>query len=239
MSGCISILYTSKHYQMSHPCPAHDGHVINLVSSQLNEKWNDKYSITVASQGSDGIIQVWMLYMNHKEESVMQNITSIPNIALSTCMGLMEDTLCIATNENQILMYNTSRSEETADIVSISNRVSKPHVHTPEDAHTSTITSICVCCELNLFASCGLDGKVKVWDNTCHLVSDINLGFPISGISFTQEGPDILVGFQKQLTVIPAHKYLPSKYRNGKDKETHVLEEPIQFNSQLEFWLVS
>ena len=237
--GSISILF-NRGYRITQPCPAHNGSITKLASSEEFSELSDKYMATIASFGEDGIIQVWNLCIrkNWREECFLKSLTSIYADCIPTCIAIRNGNLALATTGNQLLVFHIPKTDSSNTLLS-RNYAFQPVTHIPEDAHTSKINSLDISQILDLIVTCGEDGRVKVWDMSCNLVSDINLGSPVTSVCFTkQDMVNILIGFRSQLCIIPAGKYLPSHYSNSQEFLHIVKEKPILFNPQLKFWYV-
>lgn len=61
-SGCLAILY-ARDCLIGQPCPAHDGPVVMMTSSETNQLINKNPVINLVSYGTDGIMQVMCIYL--------------------------------------------------------------------------------------------------------------------------------------------------------------------------------
>ena len=236
-SGALSVLH-SKDCLIGPPCPAHDGPIMDLVSTQSSRPLGENPVITVVSYGNDHLIQVWAIEIkvDSRRQVLVHTILSISPPLQPICMSLLDNKLCMATIDHRVLIYSLPYMEIPPLRFYLNNVIcSTPMTHTLEDAHRDTITFLAACSKLKLFVSCSKDGWIKVWDLNCQLVSNINLGSQISAVCFTQTH-DLLIGFQNHLYTIPAHNYLPSIYCNAVNTiEETTTEQPLPFESELQF----
>ena len=223
-SGFISLLHSTYTKGIGQSCPAHDGRVTHLVSHQPVGREDRPL---LASCGKDQLVQIWVL-QKRKEISV-KNLGFISLDYAPVCISLLQSHLCVATPDNQLFIYDLNDLGES-DSISIS--YVQPVTHSQDDSHTDCIVSLSANSQLNIFASSSKDGRIKVWDTDCQLISEIELGLSLTHLCFDVATSNILLGFQKQLCMIPAAKYLPfqrlSKTKERKKRD--VLECPIPFD---------
>ena len=236
-SGALSVLH-SKNCLIGPPCPAHDGPIMDLVSTQASRPLGNNPVITVVSYGNDHLIQVWAveIKMDSGRQILVHTIMSISPPLQPVHMTLLDSKLCVASIDHQVLIYSLPYMVIPPLRFYLNNLICPTSMtHTLEDSHRDTITFLAACSKLKMFVSCSKDGWIKVWDLDCQLVSNINLGSQIDTVCFTQTH-DLLVGFQNHLYTIPAQNYLPSTYYNTVNTiEETAAERPLPFQSELQF----
>ncbi|RDD40671.1 WD repeat-containing protein 87 [Trichoplax sp. H2] len=111
--------------------------------------------------------------------------------------------------------------------------------HHQDEEHTQEVIDISCCSALQLFVTSARDGSVKVWDTENGLVREMVFDDSIRGVTFMNKRGDILIGFQKHISMIPVHNYLPPQYLEKlieMDFEDEPIEEPAPFNTEAQFW---
>ncbi|EDV26453.1 uncharacterized protein TRIADDRAFT_54468 [Trichoplax adhaerens] len=154
------------------------------------------------------------------------------------------------SSENRSITAMTTRTFETIEEVessdSLLNLSRERHatVLTQASSHWSytdayTVIDISCCSALQLFVTSARDGSVKVWDTENGLVREMVFDDSIRGVTFMNKRGDILIGFQKHISMIPVHNYLPPQYLEKlieMDFEDEPIEEPAPFNTEAQFW---
>ncbi|WAR11385.1 WDR97-like protein [Mya arenaria] len=127
------------------------------------------------SAGKDNVIKVWRVYPFVQE--ALAPLMSFFCAHLPLHMTMIKTNLCVAFQDHatatySIVMYNLrDRSEEgmKAKLV-VDEAAGDRYDHEPGDDHTESITGISACSRLKLYASCSLDGTVRIWNDTNMLV---------------------------------------------------------------------
>lgn len=232
-SGCICILY-AKDCLIGLPCPAHDEPIAMLATSRIKHLFRKSPAIIIVSYGGSGLFHVWIveIRMDAKKSLLIHNITILNLHIHPLHMKLIDSKLCVTTSTNQIYVYDLPLDGN--DTFGLYNLL--PLTHNKMDDHTNVITSLSSCTSLDLFATSSRDGWIKVWDCQCQLISNINLGSSISCVCFNDTTHDLLVGFQNQLHVIPAHRYLSQSLHQSHKVTDTMVENPLTFQPNLKFW---
>ena len=252
-SGHIALLFSSKNkLSMPHPCPAHGGHVTKLVGScdlivpfSVDPEWTTTVQTALVSYGSDNMINVWCLKLNRGNQITLTLQMTIHTEVEPVHGKLTNSTVCFATLDNRVIMINTPRSHQPdGRIIATSHSLSRMSllVHEAEEDHTSSIISLQCCPPLGLFATSSKDGHVKIWDSENHLASEINFGESLASVCFANSRGDLLVGFQKHISMIQAWDYLPDavlKMNRDSPLIMDCIEQTMTFDPSLEFWYSS
>ncbi|XP_052816853.1 uncharacterized protein LOC128243253 isoform X2 [Mya arenaria] len=186
------------------------------------------------SAGKDNVIKVWRVYPFVQE--ALAPLMSFFCAHLPLHMTMIKTNLCVAFQDHatatySIVMYNLRDRKKIFD--------SGDHYrydHEPGDDHTESITGISACSRLKLYASCSLDGTVRIWNDTNMLVRLLQLKSVPHSVSFCSSRGDLLVGIGNHLYKIPHYAYMPKSYmfrmvsmRFNQHKE----EGPIPENTDL------
>jgi WD40 repeat protein len=71
--------------------------------------------------------------------------------------------------------------------------------HNSDNDHTDDVTGVASCHKMRLFASSSLDGSVRIWDESNHLLRVITLNALPTCLSFCSQKGDLLVGIGNHL----------------------------------------
>ena len=254
-SGHIALLFSSgEKLSMPHPCPAHDGHVTKLIASCDTivpfcsydpNHWSTRTIQTaLISYGTDNMLNIWCLKLKRKGRITLKLQMSIHTELEPVHGKLFGSLLCLSFPDNRIVMMNTPRVQQRQDsrIVATSHSFSKISLltHQTEDDHIGSIISLQCSSKLNLFATSSKDGHVKIWNEENHLISEIDFGESLASVCFANSHGDLLVGFQKHVSLIQARDYLPEAIiKSNNDRGTPLedcIEQPMTFDPDLEFW---
>ena len=251
-SGHIALLFSSgDRLSMPHPCPAHDGHVTKLIAScdVIVPFCSDNPNLStttvqtaLVSYGSDNMLNIWCLELKKTNQVTLKLQMSI-HTELEPVLGkLFGSTLCLSFPDNRIVMMNTPRSQQQDNrIIATSHSLSKMSLlmHQTEDDHTDSVISLQCCPKLKLLATSSKDGHIKIWNEENHLLSEIDFGESLASVCFANLHGDLLVGFQKHISLIQARDYLPETIVEINSRDTLLedcTEHPMTFDSDLEFW---
>lgn len=170
-----------------------------------------------------------------KKEIAIKNLGCISLDYAPAYISLLQSHLCVATPDNQLFVYDLD-DLEASDSINISHL--QPVTHSQDDSHYDDILSLSANSQLNIFASSSKDGRIKVWDVECQLLSEIELGLSLTRLCFDVATGNILLGFQQQLCMISAAKYLPFQRlsRTKVRKRRDVLECPVPFDETTTIW---
>ena len=235
-SGALSLLY-DKGYKLPQPVFAHGGAIVQLVSSQHFDQSFDDARATIASYGVDKILQTWLLSMEKetREKHTLMKLMTISMSFIPSCIGINSSCLAI-TFCNKVYTYNLPSGINTDNGTNYCKVTSdEPMTNQSEDSHTSKITSISVHQTLNLIATSTEDGEIKVWDRSCDLVADITMKSIVNTVCFMPIEPNLLIGSQGHLSIIPSKTIFPYKRFT---EELDQSEQLIYFNPELQFWYV-
>ena len=71
--------------------------------------------------------------------------------------------------------------------------------HDSDFDHMDDVTGLASCPKMRLFASCSVDGSVRIWDEANRLLRVIKLNASPTSISFCSQKGDLIVGIGKHL----------------------------------------
>ncbi|KAK2949423.1 hypothetical protein BLNAU_15618 [Blattamonas nauphoetae] len=203
---------------------------------------------TIISVSESGNLKLWNAHtllllcsadpMPHYPHGVHSTGVAVigSNIGLSFTDGSVAF-FCHLTAKQKYHQHDTSNPSSDDYIAtlassSLSADQIPPHYVFPivpqEWKHRASANCIIASSELNIFATCGDDGAVKIWSAQGYLLRDVAFGLtnpePLSSISFVGLHQSILIELHQGLYTIPAQEYLPSGYKpdalNLKDDST-------------------
>ena len=248
-SGHIALLFSSGNLvSMPYACPAHDGHVTKLFASRdVIRPFSDDPDSSAATQtalvsyGTDNMLNIWCLRVKASNQIFLKLLMSI-HTELEPVLGrLLGSIICLSFLDNRIVMLNTlQRCRPDSRIIATSHSLSRMSLltHQAEDDHTGSVISLECCPSMGIFATSSKDGHIKIWNKDNHLVSEIDFGKSLASVCFANLQGDLLVGFQKHISLIKAKDYLPDTILEMRQSSPHTdcVEQPLTFDYDLEFW---
>lgn len=200
---------------------------------------DNEIGATVATYGVEELIQIWLLKvrrLDYREEQCwMQKILNISVDFVPSFMGTTTSCLALATSEYGIhTLHIPSLVDSSTQVTVIEDPVFT--TSQSEDVHCNQITSFSMHQTLDLIATSSEDNKIKVWDYSCDLVAEIDMGLTVSSLCFITRGADLLIGFNEQLGIITGKKLLPLSHLSQLKEFPAEAEIPLKFDNQLEFW---
>lgn len=233
-SGFLCILH-AKDCLIALPCPAHDEAIIALASSNSSRPYRNNIAVNVITYASSGLYHIWVVEikteMNNQliiHDNVILNLNIRP-----IHMKLIDTKLCITTSTNSVLMYDVPIEDVITTLALVSPKPLNAHKRT---RHLNTITTLACSHSLHLFATSSHDGCIKIWNDKCCIISEINLGSVITCVCFNDLSHDLLIGFQNQLFVLSASRYLPSYINESHTRTDTMIEYSLRFQPKLKFW---
>ena len=224
---------------MSHPSSLHNCRITNIVgSNDLITACTTPALVTFASV--EQTLNIWSMNIVEKNSTVFLTphlciymMNNIPRRFLLTNM-----TLCLALKDKQLIMFNLPDKQQnryTYQYLELSKLPMMKHQH--DDDHRNSITSLVFCSYLQIIITSSSDG-IKSWNLENQLISDLDVGVPVSSVGFANDSGDLLIGARKIITVLRAEDYLPPEYVAIAKKcpKLDLMETPIPFNPELEFW---
>ena len=217
-------------YQQS----AHNGCIIAMRSCPATTTIS---TADLASLGADNMLKLWKINVDEDEYLVtLKCIGSIHMEAPPCHFEIMGSTLCLVHGEKKVDMLNfeflkgSSSTVEYGSIPVLS--------HQAEDDHVDMVTCLACSPQLGLFATCSLDGHVKLWNEGNSMVTEIDLGPPLASVTFASDNGELVLGIHKDLYLVLPSDYLPQNYLHlvSEAVENNDLSRP--FNSNVEFWQV-
>uniref|UniRef100_A0A8D2IU48 Uncharacterized protein n=1 Tax=Varanus komodoensis TaxID=61221 RepID=A0A8D2IU48_VARKO len=156
----------------------------------------------VISAGADLTVKMWRLFPYAEECLLPLLCFSCSCPATHVCA--LGETLAVAFQDPETVTYS----------VVFYNLVRQTRMeHSPEDDAQDSITGLCHCPNLKLFASASRDGSVKIWDARNRLLRHLKLNSIPESLAFANPRGDLLVGIERHLYLIHHSKYLPSYYK--------------------------
>ena len=239
-SGYISLLDGGGVFSMAHPFPAHLGEVVVLRCPasfmMVSISVTCFYPCHLLSYGEDQLLKLWTIVIKDNKALSLKHFRTINIGSRPEHIDMLDSLLCFVLN-GKVLMVETRMDSGSALSTSLNFDDGLLISHQPEDDHSTSVTSLSCCPTLMIFATSSSNGQVKIWNEKNQLLSEICFDNAVTAIGFANPKGDLLVGFQKQICLICSEDYLPAKYLKSYVTEDGV-ENPIPFNSSLEFWYI-
>ncbi|XP_072269276.1 WD repeat-containing protein 97 [Pyxicephalus adspersus] len=170
--------------------------------SQVTSLTCDSRNNYIISAGSDLTVKVWRFFAHTKE-------------SLSLCMSFFcsqpVGRMCSFRSQLFIAFHDTSSASYS--LVQYCLRTKARKDHPPRDDHQAQITGLCCCPALHLLASCGTDGRIRVWNDQNQLIRTLCLNYTPESLAFVGDCGDLLVGMQSHIFRINLTKFLPKSYQ--------------------------
>ncbi|KAI8790285.1 WD repeat-containing protein KIAA1875 [Biomphalaria glabrata] len=193
---------------------AHSGKsVLSIIS---NTKLNQ-----IISAGMDNIIKVWRLFPFAEEAltplmSFYCAHTPVHMTAIKTTLGVAFQDPSTATFS--VVLYSLSDNSRND--------------HRPDDDHMDVITGFTSCARMKIYASCSMDGTIRIWSHTNSLIRILKVNSLPHSLSFCSSKGDLLVGINNHLFYIHHKQYLPKYYLR---KQVCMKFLPIQNEDSIEY----
>ncbi|XP_048577146.1 uncharacterized protein LOC5521505 isoform X2 [Nematostella vectensis] len=179
--------------RVSFQIEAHREEVVAMVANPTVDQ--------VISAGMDNSIKVWRLFP-FAEEALAPLMTFYCQ-ETPRHLSVAHHRLCVALHEPATASYN---------IVVFKTTQKDRFDHNNDNDHTDEITGVASCPKMRLFASCGLDGSLRIWDEANNLLRVITLNATPTSLSFCSQKGDLLVGIGNHLHKIEYATYMPRSY---------------------------
>lgn len=231
-SGYITLLHGTG-LSMLYQQPAHYGCIIAMKSCQKTMM----SSADLVSLGDDNILKLWMIHVNENENQYVITLKCIGSIHLEPhpChFELLGSTLCLVYEEKKVDMLDIEILKASSSVMEYRNI--PVLTHQAEDDHVGMITSLASSLQLGLFATCSVDGHIKLWNKENNMVTEIGLGHPLASVSFGSDQGELVVGIQKDLYLVMPLDYLPPNYHHLVRGKVDDREISRPFDSNVEFW---
>ncbi|KAK3741975.1 hypothetical protein RRG08_024721 [Elysia crispata] len=167
--------------------------VLNMIANSKADQ--------LISAGMDNIIKVWRLYPFAQE--ALAPLMSFYCAHTPSFMTTIKSSMGVAFQDP---------STATFSVVLYSLPDKNRNDHKPDDDHMDIITGLTCCPRMKLYASCSMDGTIRIWSNDNVLVRLLKINTIPHSISFCSPKGDLLVGLSNHLFIIPHTKYLPKTY---------------------------
>ncbi|XP_065064504.1 WD repeat-containing protein 97-like isoform X2 [Rhopilema esculentum] len=180
--------------KVSFSIEAHRGSIVSLASNTTMNQ--------IASCSSDKTIRIWRVFPF--AEDALAPMMFILNNEPATHLVYSKHRLCVVLQDPSTATFNVTMFKTTdTEPVRIE--------HGADDDHLDTITALCCCSKLNIFASASADGTIRIWDEQNRNVRIIKLHIKPSSLCFCSQRGDLLVGIGEHVSRIPYKRYLPEK----------------------------
>ncbi|KAM5140398.1 WD repeat-containing protein 97 [Mantella aurantiaca] len=170
--------------------------------SQVTSIICDPKNNYIISAGSDLAVKVWRFFA-HTEQS------------LSLCMSFFctqpVGRMCSFKSQLFVAFHDTSNASYS--LVQYCLRTEARKDHRPSDDHQDQITGLCCCPALRLLATCGSDGRIRLWNYQNQLIRTLCLNSTPESLAFIGDCGDLLVGMRSHLYRIHLAKLLPNSYQ--------------------------
>ncbi|GFS24658.1 WD repeat-containing protein KIAA1875-like isoform X3 [Elysia marginata] len=180
--------------------------VLNMIANSKADQ--------LISAGMDNIIKVWRLYPFAQEAlaplmSFYCGHTPSFMTTIKSSMGVAFQDPSTATFS--VVLYSLPDKTFASDKHGMESFLNR-NDHKPDDDHMDVITGLTCCPRMKLYASCSMDGTIRIWSNENVLVRLLKINTIPHSISFCSPKGDLLVGLSNHLFFIPHTKYLPKTY---------------------------
>ena len=211
------------------PVDANRGIIVNIITCTPNVK----NLCDFMTCNSEGIVTLWRLSLKYNKLS-SNHISCIQDINFERKPDhiiIMVNMILLSMNNNLLFVKLGLKKHDHYPL-----EYRRP---TKDECHLSNITELSSCENLSIFASCSEDGCLKIWDVEGCLLRELSFDNTLSGLCFSNNRGDILVGFQGDLHYVAVTEYLPIHYlkrllcNNFPDDEN---EYCIPFDPILKFW---
>ncbi|XP_071172379.1 WD repeat-containing protein 97-like isoform X3 [Mytilus edulis] len=180
---------------------------------------NSKQDLVI-SAGMDNFIKVWRLYP-FAEEALAPLMEPLFCAQTPIHMTMLKTNLCVALQQQTtatycIVIYNLkdrTHQQGKADLKATAEVINNRFDHSPDEDHNDSITGLTSCPRLKLYASGGMDGTIRIWNDENQLIRLLKLKTMPYSLGFCSEKGDLLVGIGNHLYLIPHQHYLPKGYR--------------------------
>ncbi|XP_048253419.1 WD repeat-containing protein 97-like isoform X2 [Haliotis rufescens] len=191
--------------------------VLNMIANSRADQ--------VISAGMDNVIKVWRLYPFAEE--ALTPLMSFYCAHTPSFMTTIKTRLCVAFQDPSSATFSTV----------LYNLKDKDRFdHKPDDDHLDLITGMTSCPRMKLFATCSMDGTVRIWNETNTLIRLLRLNTMPLSIGFCSHKGDLLLGTGDHLFKIPYDRYLPRAYKFrmvSMKFEVEPSEEPVAYDDNL------
>ena len=231
--GNIVLIYSSDGFlNMHQPCISHRGNIANIAgSNDLITNHNTPALVTYGDR--DKIIKIW-------SASIIKSSCSI-SLDLLFCINSIEQApekillssavLCLVLKDNQLAMLKLTNKPQSQ----LFNSSLMKHSH--KDDHRHRIHSLVMYSYLQIVITSSKD-TIKTWNLDNELLSNLDIGAPVSSVGLASDNGDLLIGTRNIITVLGAEEYLPRKLVTiaKTSPKRDLIEKSIPFNPDLEFW---
>ncbi|KAJ3344555.1 WD repeat-containing protein 87 [Entophlyctis luteolus] len=202
----------------------------------------------VLSLGSDGTLKIWKMtihgdpketalagakpsYPLALELAFTLNVRGSVGVAAGFALNAAASILAVYTRSNAVLMYKLSDT----------GLAELPH-HPSDEDHVRSVTCVVALETMNVFATSGTDGVVKIWDGYQNLLlKEVQFGTLVQSICFCNKRGDLLVGLPDQVALLKMQDYFPPYLLQeivNKPIVDDLNEIPMTFDDTLDFWQV-
>ncbi|KAL2915602.1 hypothetical protein HK105_204787 [Polyrhizophydium stewartii] len=158
--------------------------------------------------------------------------TPIDGIPMRCCYSSMVRILAVAMENHSLRLFT----------IGLNRNVDQMKHHPRDEDHTKSVMDIAVfeTQHFCVFASCGSDGTVKIWDAlTNSLAREMQFENPMWSVCFGNARGDLMVGLSDQIALVQVQDYLPAKYLLRlleRDWPDDPIESSTTFDAALDFW---
>ncbi|KAH9488277.1 hypothetical protein Btru_063856 [Bulinus truncatus] len=176
----------------------------------------------IISAGMDNIIKVWRLYPFAEE--ALAPLISFYCAHTPVFMTVIKSSLGVAFQDP---------STATFSVVLYSLSDNSRNDHKPDDDHMDVITGFSSCARMKMYASCSMDGTIRIWNHNNNLIRLLKINSLPHSLSFCSARGDLLVGINNHLFYISHKQYLPKYYQRKQVCMKFLpikVEEPINYD---------
>ncbi|EGF83605.1 hypothetical protein BATDEDRAFT_22437 [Batrachochytrium dendrobatidis JAM81] len=177
------------------------------------------------SLGKDEVIRVCRVCPTH--ESFIQIELTIPTNFNPLLMCVMENTICVASEDATLHMFEFNLDKHEWSIID---------GHPKTEDHTDEVISICSLPKSEFFITMGKDASMRLWNKKNILIREIQFQEQPDGLCVANPRGDLLIAIHNRIDIIRHSSYLPPNLV-GISKTTHTsdtkAEQPLPFDDGL------
>ncbi|XP_065827477.1 uncharacterized protein [Oscarella lobularis] len=183
----------SKSGKTSSSVKAHEGEISAMTANSNRD--------VVVTFGNDKILRVWRLYPFSADPFSPLLTFYCPQV--SSHMAIVRESL--------FAVFQNPSSASYA--VTAFNLAKKSRAfHDPDEDHNDAVLALSCCEKIHIFATCSVDGTVRVWNDEGKLLREIQLNAIPEAVAFSSARGSLVVSIEGQLYNIDFRKFLPKSY---------------------------
>lgn len=234
IGGEIVLIHSSDgKLNMFQTCSSHAGRITDIVGS--SDPLTNCNTLALVTYGIDKALKFWAVNIMEASYTISLSLhfSVIRMEHDPQKMVLTNATLCFIQEGKQLIMFKLpNRPESRCSSSSVMNQ------KCDQNGHNNSITSLVICSSLRFVVTSSDDGTIKTWNLNNELLSELNIGVPLSSVGIANDNGDLLIATQNIVTILDSENHLPDSYTTiaKKCRKWDMFEITISFNPELEFW---